>query len=136
MPNNEDNDETRRLLEPRHYHSNGQTQDQPEPNHPGIQLTKTHLLGGALAISASLVFTANNYFIKKLKVDFADVLFLRSFVQLLIFSTYMKFFKKQPLWPNFSSEQSRFKRIVKRLLLFVQVINDYLVNTFGQFNQT
>ncbi len=84
-------------------------------------MTKLQIVGTFLAIFSSLMFTVNNFYVKELAVNFADVLIVRSIIQLAIFSLVIKCWKKQPLWPDFSDQPSRSKQIVKLVVLFLQV---------------
>jgi hypothetical protein len=83
------------------------------------------IVGGILALSASLAFAFNNYFIKKFKMDFADVLLVRATCQILIFGLFSKLGGYR-FYPDFSSdEEPRKWKIIKSFLLILQVNTRY-----------
>jgi hypothetical protein len=76
-------------------------------------------------LSASLAFAFNNYFIKKFKMDFTDVLLVRATCQILIFGLFSKL-GGYIFYPDFSSdEEPRKWKIIKSFLLLLQVITRY-----------
>ena len=81
---------------------------------------KWAILGGFFALSSSLVYTFYGLLIKQFNVDFVDTLFVRSVIQTVLISVYVKIRKKN-LFPVFDHGEDKWYIVKKYSVLILQV---------------
>ena len=81
---------------------------------------KWAILGGFCALSSSLIFTFYGLLIKQFDADFVDVLFVRSWIQIIVISFVVKIRQKN-LFPVFEIEDDKWLVYKKYSILILQV---------------
>ena len=98
--------------------------ESPHPS-PSTSSKKWAIIGGTLALTASLVYAFTGLLIKTFKLDFVDTLFVRSTLQTIFLFALIKF-RQIPILLTFSEPEDKKYKIKKYCILIFQVRNKQL----------
>jgi len=105
------------VIEPDNLPIINENQTEPEEEHiEGISPKKWAILGGILALSSSAAYTFYGLLIKAFQLDFVDILFVRSMLQLPLTIAFVKL-RGKTLLPEFAEHATRGEKIKKYSVL-------------------
>ena len=93
--------------------------ESPHPS-PSTSSKKWAIIGGTLALTASLVYAFTGLLIKTFKLDFVDTLFVRSTLQTIFLFALIKV-RKIPILLTFAEPEDQNYKIKKYCILIFQV---------------